>query len=193
MRAAASLLLRRVHFSCGKDWHPVGSHKPDSRGSIPRPANPFTTRRVPACTAGSPKPSPPGAAPGLRATFNGDRGVSVSIAGCEPAGTGANPVGLPTPYRAARLVRKSAGLHPAVHGAKPWRSTISQIPERTGVPTCLIRMFSWFDSTLRNHSLCSPIRRGTTSRTWTVRVQILPQGPVFPQRTRSHRRPASDF
>ena len=27
-----------THFHCGKDWYPAGSHKPGSRGSIPRPA-----------------------------------------------------------------------------------------------------------------------------------------------------------
>ena len=31
-------------FHCGKDWHPAGSHKPGSRGSIPRPANQFQLR-----------------------------------------------------------------------------------------------------------------------------------------------------
>ena len=56
---------------------------------------------------------------------DGVRSVSVSIAGCEPAGAGANPVELPIFILwAARLVSKSAGLHPAVRGAKPRRSTI---------------------------------------------------------------------
>ena len=54
-------------------------------------------RRAPACAAESPKLRLLGAAPSLRAIIyqDGVRSVSVSIAGCEPAGAGANPVELP--------------------------------------------------------------------------------------------------
>ena len=85
-------------------------------------------RRAPACAAESPKLRLLGAAPSLRAIIyqDGVRSVSVSIAVCETAGAGATPVELPIFFLwAARLVSKSAGLHPAVRGAKPRRSTIS--------------------------------------------------------------------
>ena len=38
IRAAGYLCLRHAIFNRRKDWRPVGPHKPDSRGSIPRPA-----------------------------------------------------------------------------------------------------------------------------------------------------------
>lgn len=36
----------RPFFHSGKDWHPAGSHKPCSRGSIPRPAIIYHSRRA---------------------------------------------------------------------------------------------------------------------------------------------------
>ena len=92
-----NLFLRHAHFHCGKDWQGLISLAPVVRSHVPLPF--LQIRRAPACAAGSPKPSLPGAAPGLRAIFpDGGRSVSVSIAGCEPAGAGANPVGLPISF-----------------------------------------------------------------------------------------------
>lgn len=41
IRAVGPCSCGTPFFHCGKDWHPVGSHKPGSRGSIPRPATNF--------------------------------------------------------------------------------------------------------------------------------------------------------
>ena len=76
-----NLFLRHVHFQfAGRIGILPGliSLAPVVRSHVPQPIS--TTRRAPVCAAGSPKPSLPGAAPGLRAIFTKMEAVVYQLA-----------------------------------------------------------------------------------------------------------------